>query len=228
MIKKYGEILSKSLLLMLAYVVCHVAYLLIYQAIMKYVRFSSSYANLFAGQFIGKLLIALYIVPITAMLVCKLGMAKTSISQSLKKWFLPYFAWTFITVSLIGVLPGIYFSMHGHFAVSGVLNVITMLLLMKFALWLPMGINEGFSFKDSLVSSWKLLGIGWALAICAAGFILSFITPHISMLTAKAGIRGFAHLAISGIVSAVLAYLLLVFNITVYWHILRKEGKIQA
>lgn len=230
MAKKYSELLSKSLMLLAAYVICHIAYLFLYHFVMKYVRFSPSaiYANVFAGQIVGKLLIGLYIVPITAMLVSKLGMANTAIAQSLKKWFLPYFAWTFITVSLLGVLPSIFLSMNGHIYVSIVLNAAVMLLLMKFALWLPMGINEGFSFKDSLVSSWKRLNIGWALAICAAGFAVSFIAPAISGFIAKSGIGGFAHLIINGIVSAVLAYLLLVFNITVYWNILRKESKIQA
>ena len=230
--KKYGNLLSKTVLLCLAYIGFNIVYILIYPHIAKYFRVSGMagimYITPLLLQFVKNAFIGLFAVPIIVFIVEKMSGNKQKLGESIRKFYLPYVIWNYLT-GIAVLLPtnyGISHQLNGH--ILTVWNIIVQLLLMKFALWLPMGINEGLSFKDSLVSSWKRLNIGWALAICSASFAVSFIAPAISGFIAKSGIGGFAHLIINGIVSAVFAYLVLVFNITVYWHILRKEGKIQA
>lgn len=230
MLKKYINLFSSSLPIMLVYLICFTAYQIFYAYIMRHIDTGHKpiYFAIIAGQFIGKLMIALYTVAIAPVLVCKMaGSSSCRISENLKHWVLPYFLWIFIVPGLLSVLPEMYLSMSRHSILSVAWPILIGLLFMKFALWLPMGIYEKLPFREAVPASWKRLNTCWAFAIYAAGFAQGWLMPYIKMLMSKTGLHGLPLTISGGFINGFIAYLVLLFMITVYWNILRKEGKAQ-
>ena len=227
MLKKYLNLFSSSLPIMLAYLICFMAYQILYAYIMRHIDTGHKpvYFIIIAGQFIGKMMIALYTVGIAPILVCKMAGSSCKMAENLKHWLLPYFLWIFIVPGLLSVLPEMYLSINGHSILSAAWPILIGLLFMKFALWLPMGIYEKMPFREAVSASWKRLNIFWAFAIYAAGFVQGWLMPYIKIFMAKTGLHGLPLTISGGFINGFIAYLVLLFMITVYWNILHKEGK---
>ena len=191
MIKKYNDILSKTILATFLYILANLVYTYLYTLIIGHINIPGMYATPILMIVIGNVLTALFTVPFVAYIIKQMSGDKGNPIPGSFRLYLPYVLWKAI-IAILVLMPTTYFVMHKHYILSIAFPMLINLIFIKFELWLPMGINEKLSFKDSLVSSWNRLDIGWAIAIFIVSMIPGFIQPFISALFAKAGIRGTA------------------------------------
>ena len=227
MIKKYKDLFSKTILAMLLYLLANMVYTYVYTLIIGHINIPGMYATPTIMIVVGNIFTALFTIPVVAYIIKQMSDYKENLIPGSFRLYLPYVLWKAI-IAILVLMPTTYFVMHKHYILSIAFPMLINLIFIKFELWLPMGINEKLSFKDSLVSSWNRLDIGWAIAIFIVSMIPGFIQPFISSLFAKAGINGMGLFMARTAIITIFSYLILLFTITVYWNILQREGKGKA
>lgn len=227
-LKQYLKFLAETKKLMLIFVLLFVAlqmflywlspHIPIPKAIAEDILIFTALQNVFSSA-----VIMLLSVPITGLAVSVLLCEnKYSGGYYFKKWYLPSLAYN-IATGLI-TFAGYYPLMHGkHDTWAAVWTFAVSLALVKFAIWMQIGMREELSFKAALISSWKRLSFWRSILIVICSIIPGMLIPVCNFFLELAKAPLMPGLFVQNAVIGLTDYLIILILILFYWKIIEDE-----